>query len=72
VTVGNRSLPTPQERPTLKVVEAASIVGVGVSTYYEGVARGTLPALKLSPRRIVVPTAALWDLLGMEVPSDGA
>jgi excisionase family DNA binding protein len=62
------SLPRPQERPTLTVREAAAILGIGAQTYYEGAARGTLPALRLSARRIVVPTAQLWDLLGMEVP----
>jgi excisionase family DNA binding protein len=64
-------LPNPQDRPTLTVREAAAIIGVGAQTYYEGAARGRLPALRLSPRRIVVPTAQLWALLRMEVPTRG-
>lgn len=62
------NLPTPQERPTLTVREAAAILGIGAGTYYESAARGSLPALHLSPRRIVVPTAQLWALLGMDPP----
>jgi hypothetical protein len=62
------NLPTPQERPTLTVRVAAEIMGIGAQTYYEGAARGNLPSLRLSPRRIVVPTAQLWALLGMEPP----
>ena len=64
------NLPTPQERPTLTVREAAACIGVSAGTYYEGAARGTLPALRLSPRRIVVPCAAIWQLLGVEPPRD--
>jgi excisionase family DNA binding protein len=65
------NLPAPQERPTLTVREAADIVGIGAQTYYEGAARGNLPAVRISPRRIVVPTAELWTLLGMELPTRG-
>jgi excisionase family DNA binding protein len=64
------NLPPPQERPTLTVREAAAILGIGAQTYYEGAARESLPALRISPRRIVVPTAQLWALLGMEVPGE--
>jgi excisionase family DNA binding protein len=62
------NIPDPRQRPTLTVREAAEVLGIGVQTYYEGAARGNLPALRLSPRRIVVPTAQLWALLGMEPP----
>jgi excisionase family DNA binding protein len=64
-------LPDPSSKPTLTVREAAEIVGIGAQTYYEGAARGNLPAVRISPRRIVVPTAKLWNLLGMEFPIRG-
>lgn len=57
--------PTPRERPTLTVAEAAAWLGVGRQTCYEAIARGDVPSLHIG-RRIVVPTAQLMSLLGME------
>jgi excisionase family DNA binding protein len=59
------NVPDPRERPTLTVTEAAAMLGIGRQTYYEAVARGEVPAIRIG-RRIVVPTAALRAFLEME------
>jgi excisionase family DNA binding protein len=47
-----------QERLTLTVEEAASVLGVSRALGYELVRRGEIPSLRLG-RRIVVPRLAL-------------
>src|SRR5680860_1538417 len=51
--------------PTLTVPEAANLVGLGLSAAYEAVRQGRIPAIRVSERRIVVPTAPLLKLLGI-------
>jgi Helix-turn-helix domain len=51
------------ERATVSVEEAGRILGVGRASAYEGVRSGNIPSLRVSPRRIVVPRAALLRLL---------
>lgn len=59
-------IPTPQQKPLLSVREVAEILGLGVSTCYAQVAAGYIPSIKLSPRRVAVPTAALRGMLGLD------
>ncbi len=49
---------------TVTVEEAARILGIGRSAAYEGVHTGYIPAVRVSPRRLVVPIAALEAMLG--------
>ena len=49
-------------RLTYTVEEAASALGISTSCAYDCIKRGDLPALHLG-RRIVVPAAALKELL---------
>ena len=63
------NLPTPRERPTLTVPEVAAVLGLGKQTVYEAVAAGRIPALRLAPRRVVVATAVVWRLVGLEPPT---
>ncbi len=52
------------EQPlTYTVPEAAALLGISAWSYYEGIKRGDLPALRLTPRRLVVPKVALEALL---------
>ena len=51
-----------QERMTLSVEEAASVLGISRALAYELVRRGDLPRLRLG-RRVVVPKRALEDLI---------
>ena len=54
-----------RRHPTLSVEQAAQVYGVSRSTAYELVRCGAVPSIRLSPRRIVIPTAALRVSLGM-------
>lgn len=51
--------------PTLSVTEAARILGIGRDAADSSVANGDIPSLHLG-RRIVIPTAKLLALLGVE------
>jgi excisionase family DNA binding protein len=52
-------------RLALTVTEASSLLGISRALAYELVARGEIPSIRLG-RRLVVPTAALLDLLGLQ------
>jgi excisionase family DNA binding protein len=59
---------TPDElrsRLTITVEEAAAALGIGRTAAYEAVRRGELETLRLG-RRVLVPTAPLLRLLGLE------
>lgn len=51
------------DRATVTVPEAATILGIGRASAYAGVAAGTIPSLRVTARKIVVPRAALERLL---------
>lgn len=55
------------QHPTLTVEQAGQVLGLGRSSAYEAARLGTLPTLRLSERRVVVPTAALRAMLGLPV-----
>lgn len=58
-------LPNPAVEPVLSVERAGAFIGLGRSAAYDAVRRGDLPSLRLG-RRIVVPTARLRALLGLD------
>jgi excisionase family DNA binding protein len=49
-------------RPTLSVVEAGLLLGLGRNSAYEACRRGYIPTIRLG-RRIRVPTARLQQML---------
>jgi excisionase family DNA binding protein len=53
------------EKPTLKITEAAKLLGIGRSAAYEAARRGSLPTLCFGRRRVVL-TAALEEMLKFE------
>ena len=57
-------LPLPIERPTLSVPEAGKHLGLGRDAAYRAIHTGELPSIRIG-RKVSVPTAALWELLGM-------
>jgi excisionase family DNA binding protein len=59
-------LPDPRKTPTLSIEQAGQILGIGRAAAYSAVQAGHLPTIKLGRRRIVVPTAALWSMLGLD------
>jgi excisionase family DNA binding protein len=59
-------VPSPEEQPTMRLwPEAGTILGLSRSSTYEAVQRGEIPVLRFG-RRIVVPTAALRKMLGLD------
>lgn len=50
---------------TLTVEQAAEVLGISRRSAYRAVERGDLPTLRLG-RRLLVPTARLLALLGLE------
>ena len=60
---GARNQIPPGERLVLSVAEAGELLGLSRAFAYELVARGELPVVRFG-RRIVVPKAALLELLG--------
>jgi excisionase family DNA binding protein len=52
----------PTERQTLKIEEAAKVLGISRNTAYDAVKSGQLPTVKIG-RRFLVPKAALERML---------
>ncbi|WP_409074078.1 MerR family transcriptional regulator [Micromonospora chalcea] len=53
------------KKPTLSIVEAGIVLGLGRSGAYECARRGEIPTIKMG-RRLLVPTAKLKAMLGMD------
>lgn len=59
-------IPTPQERPTLPLwPDTGKILSLGRSATYEAAKRHEIPTIAFG-RRLVVPTAALRRMLGLD------
>ena len=48
---------------TYSIEEAAQLLGIGRNTCYEAVARGEIPVIRIGPKRLLIPKAALDRLL---------
>lgn len=55
-----------QERPAISVDELAGVLGIGRASAYAMANRGEIPVVRVGPKRIVVPTAGVLRLLGVE------
>jgi len=64
-------LPDPSEEPVCSVVRAGQILGISRSTAYAAVNDGEIPSIRLG-RRLVVPTAHLLRMLGLDYKVDDA
>jgi excisionase family DNA binding protein len=58
-------LPDPEQEPTITVERAAKVLGISRGSAYEAARSGQLPAIRIG-HRLVVPTAALLAMLGIE------
>jgi DNA binding domain, excisionase family len=58
-------VPAASDKPTMTVEEAGECLGLGKTASYDAIHRGDIPHLRIG-RRIVVPTAQLRRLLGMD------
>lgn len=56
--------------PTLSVEQAGQVLGISTRSAYRAVERGDIPTLRLG-RRVLVPTARLLALLGVEAAPIG-
>ncbi len=56
------------ERAVLTVEEARGCLGISRGLIYEAIRRGEIPSIRIG-RRLLVPRAALQELLGQ--PGDG-
>lgn len=57
-------LPDPRDQPTLTVEETAHIMRLSRMSTYRAIKAGEIPSIRVG-RRILVPTAALQQLLGV-------
>jgi len=68
-TVG---LPDPQIEPTMRVwPDTGQLLGLSKASTYEAVARGDIPSIRIG-RRLLVPTAALRRMRGLDQPDEAA
>lgn len=58
-------IPRPEDEPTLTVERGGRYLGLGRSGAYAAAERGQLPTLRIG-RRLVVPTAELRRMLGLD------
>jgi excisionase family DNA binding protein len=57
--------PDPRQRPTITVEDAADLLHISRASAYQGVNKGEIPSIRVG-RRILVPTAALLEMLGLK------
>jgi excisionase family DNA binding protein len=55
--------PDPLELPAMTVTAAAELIGISRSAFYRAIDRGEMPSVRIG-RRLLVPTAKLYQLLG--------
>ena len=59
------------ERPTCTVPEAAAVLGISRDSAYRAAERGDIPSIRIG-KRVVVPTARLRKLLGLDTPAQSS
>lgn len=58
-------IPDPTDQPTISVPHAGKLLGLSRSSAYRAVHGGDIPSIRLGSR-LVVPTAELLKMLGLE------
>jgi excisionase family DNA binding protein len=64
-------LPDPADRPTLTVEEAGRFLNIARASAYAAARRGEIPTIRCG-RRLLVPTARLRQLVGIDADPVGA
>jgi excisionase family DNA binding protein len=59
------AVPDPRERPTVSIEEVYPWLGISRGAAYEAARRGELPVIRIG-RRLLVPTAELRKMLGLD------
>lgn len=62
------ALPDPKTTPTISVEDAGKVLGLSKDSAYKAANAGQIPTLRFG-RRILVPTAALLEMLGFQKAS---
>lgn len=62
---GSLTLDDLRKRPTVSVPDGGACIGLSRNASYEAAKRGDLPTIRVG-RRVVVPTAPLLRMLGVE------
>lgn len=60
--------PNPYTKPVLTLMEYAKLMGIGKTTAYRHVHDGSIPSVMLTEHTRGIPTAKLYDLLGLPLP----
>jgi hypothetical protein len=69
MTDSDTSIPDPADEPVIGVPRAGRILGgLGKSAAYDAARRGEIPTIRVG-RRLLVPTARLRALLGLDADS---
>lgn len=63
---GRMDIPTPQQQATVTVEFAGEALGISRGLAYDAARRGDLPTIRVG-RRLLVPTAALRRMVGLDV-----
>lgn len=58
-------LPNPKTTPTISVEDAGKVLGLSKDSAYKAAHAGQIPTLRFG-RKILVPTARLLELLGLD------
>lgn len=58
-------VPDPEVQPVMTPAEIASVFGASMPTIYDWIKSGEIPSIRLG-RKIVIPTAAVRKLLGLD------
>lgn len=65
----SQPIPRPEEQPTLRLwPDVGQLLGLGRAATYDAARRGDIPIMHFG-RRIVVPTARLRQMLGIDTPT---
>lgn len=60
-------IPTAEEQPTMRPDDLCAVLDLSRSSVYQGMAQGEIPSIRIG-RRLLVPTAALRAMLGLDEP----
>lgn len=62
------TIPNPWQTPTVTIIEAGRILGIGRDGAYKAADSGVLPTIGYGVNKRRVPTAAIYRLLGLPIP----
>ena len=64
-------IPDPRVTPTISVEYSGQLLGLSRPSAYEAARRGDIPVIRIG-RRMIVPTAKILAMLGLDASGAGA